>query len=206
MLKMHRTMADMMKAMGGRKPRADGGARQYARPWRRHAEPGADAAVRGTHAGRIARHAARVTRRFGSGRPRCRAWRRKLRAVRCSRASAAGRRDWVDFQIWKEEVTCTGHSIRDDGSHWNVEQTERNCNNVPENPSRPRRHEENGRFIHIVIADSRSPRDGASSSGSAISIRCCEGQDRAPQARFRKGQGLACQRRAADRPGAALSR
>ena len=96
--------------------RADGGSRQYARPRRRHAEPGADAAARGTDAGRNAWPAARLTRRSGfaaddagsgpeaSGRS----------AAPGSRRQAAGI-GWIS-RIGKEEVTRTRRSpARDDG-------------------------------------------------------------------------------------------
>ena len=43
MLKMHRTMADMMKAMGSRQARPMAGLANMLGPRRRHAEPGADA-------------------------------------------------------------------------------------------------------------------------------------------------------------------
>ena len=57
LLKMHRTMADVMKAMGGGGKRGpDGRPRQHARPRRcgRHAEPGGDGEARGKNAGRVA--------------------------------------------------------------------------------------------------------------------------------------------------------
>ena len=69
LLKMHRTMADMMKAMGrgGAQARPDGRARQHARLRRRHAEPGRNGEIGRKIAGRAA---TRIARRAGRWRSR----------------------------------------------------------------------------------------------------------------------------------------
>ncbi len=75
LLKMHRTMADVMKAMGGGQARPDGRPRQHARPRRRgrHAEPRADGEARGKDAGRVAAGNARRRRTAAEFPPDCRA-------------------------------------------------------------------------------------------------------------------------------------
>ena len=59
LLKMHRGMADMMKAMGGAKRGPLAGPRQCARHGRRHAEPGGNGEARRADAGRPPRRLAR---------------------------------------------------------------------------------------------------------------------------------------------------
>ncbi len=70
LLKMHRTMADMMKAMGGGKTRGPlAGLAQMMRNGRRHALARRDGEARRENAGRLARNAARRAGRRPSGGP-----------------------------------------------------------------------------------------------------------------------------------------
>ena len=68
LLKMHRGMADMMKAMSGAQARPDGRPRADDGLRRRHAEPGRDGEARREDAGRTAaRNARRASRRRNAG-------------------------------------------------------------------------------------------------------------------------------------------
>ena len=101
MLKMHRTMSDMMKAMGSGKRGPMAGLGQHARARRRHAEPGqqmAESSPRGLPGGLPGlRRRALPVRRAGTCRRPCPACRRSFPAGRCFPGSAASRRGWADF-------------------------------------------------------------------------------------------------------------
>ena len=145
LLKMHRGMADMMKAMGEREARADGGPRADDGLRRRHAEPGRDAEARREDAGRIAarnarcaRHAARHAGEMPGLPPNFPGSCRAFGARKCP-ASAA-------FPVLEKRNSEISRNQKGNRMSLKIRLARAGTKKRP--------------VYHIVIADSRSPRDG----------------------------------------------
>ena len=199
MLKMHRTMADVMKVMGSRQARPDGRHRQHARPRRRRrdAEPGADGGAREEDAGWRGRAGWAADCR----RP-CRGCRRNSpAAVRCCPALAA--RSRAGCPDWEEEMSELP------GSWSRRRRTRNDISRSTEDRFAPTRSTttkgkpmslkirlaragtKKRPVYHIVVADSRSPRDGRFIERLGyLQSAAAEGEDRAAEVRRREGQGL----------------
>ena len=173
LLKMHRTMADMMKVMGGGKARGPmAGLAQAMGLGSGMPSPEEMAKLAQKHAGRLAR---RTGRR--DCRRTCRAC-RSFRAVRDFRRSARpGRRQAADARrpaagFFREEEMKRHLTVIPNAS--NVRMTLKGRTyNARRHPPGPRRNQEAAGLSHRRSRQPRRRATAASSSGSATSIRCC---------------------------------
>ncbi len=185
---------------GLRQARPDGGARQHDGAWRwglwrRHAEPGGDGQARGEDAGGIAWDAGCRWDCPGF-RKACRACRRNFRPVRAAaRPRRRSFRAWAGFPVFPVLAKRNEPNSTPKGNEMSLKIRLSRAGTK----KRP--------YYHIVIADSRSPRDGRFIERIGhYQSAAGQGQRSAAQARRREGQGLDRQGRAADRPRAALPR
>ncbi len=174
LLKMHRTMADMMKAMGGGKrgPLAGLGQMLGIGGGRRHAVAGRDGQARREDAGRHAGPAAELCRA-------CRSCRRISPVRRAVCRAWAARNCRRDFPAWGRRNELSRHpkrrAAKGDGSQsidfkLNTEKGNLKCLSSSAWPAPAPR---SGRSITSSSPTRASPATAASSSGSATSIRCC---------------------------------
>ena len=215
LLKMHRQMADVMKMMGGGKGKGIGRrARQHVRPRRRHGRhAAADAGADRGAAEADGRQAAGLPRRRAAACRRCRRA-SPARAVPACRASAARscpglpgprlpvrRQEEVSFGAGRRPRRGGGMSVIDRKDRLKGEI------DVPQDPSRPVRGAKKRPYYRIVVADSRSPRDGRfiEKVGTYDPMKPKDDAG-ARHPRGREDPGLARQGRPADRPRAALPR
>ena len=189
LLKMHRGMADMMKAMSGAKRGPMAGLAQ----------------MMGFGGGMPSpEEMAKLAEKMPGGLPpECPARRLVHRA--CRRKCPACRRISLAFQASDRKYPASGDSPA--SARRNDDQTDKKGNrHVPENPARARGHQEASGLSHRDRRQPRAARRPLHRAARLFQSPDGEGQQGSAAARSRQGQGLDGEGRAADRPRDALPR